>query len=98
MEEDPNTTFGRATFHWRKLDRTAVIAASVALGLVILFAAATFYYYAIRDNQSAMEAPSAIPSEPSVASVTENPAEKIPETNPFKKADNPFNGYKNPFE
>lgn len=79
-------------------NQTKLIIAAVA---VIILAGIVWYVWLrpkpepIKTAEDAIEAISAAPT---VGEVTSNPAEKLPELNPIRKA-NPFKDvYKNPFE
>jgi hypothetical protein len=64
-----------------------IIIAAIVVALVIF----AFMQWEKKGSQ-------AINNVPQVNSVVNNPVENMPETNPFKSAVNPMEGYKNPFD
>lgn len=79
------------------------IAISIITVFILAIAAAIFFYYQnvnrLELEKKAEETPAAEESlGAELFEKTQNPAEKLPETNPFEAKTNPFSDYKNPFE
>ncbi len=80
------------------MDGKKKVILEVVLGLFVLAAIVLFVVYS-REEVSIQPTPTPSPA-PAIGETlsegTENPGEKIPETNPFKTETNPFK-YENPF-
>jgi|GEM_PF-1426829 len=74
----------------------------IVVGILVLLCAGVAYaLYVSRDRGAADVAPAPTADNSTSAQISgaaQTPADKIPETNPFKAETNPFKGYKNPFD
>lgn len=74
--------------------------------LLIIFLVGGVIFFFTQQRQEERGVPSLLPvqapqeqeQEGLGSQLYENPAEKVPETNPFEAETNPFEGYRNPFE
>lgn len=80
------------------ISRTSAYYIGLALLAFVALAAAGAYVYLNPAAPAEVPEPPAATTESNISNASENPAEDLPETNPFEKAQNPFDSYTNPFE
>ena len=102
MNENLSTADGMGALLERAgINRTTAYYLGIGLAVIALIAVAAgvyYYYYFTPAAPEEIAAPTAETTEDNIVEASGNPAEDLPETNPFEKAQNPFDSYTNPFE
>lgn len=100
MDENQNAGNGiGVVLQYAGISRASAYYIGIGLAVIALVAlAAGAYYYLSPAAPAEIAVPPTETTESNISEASENPAENIPETNPFKKASNPFDSYTNPFE